>query len=73
MLKKKDKENVYDDGSYVISKKRGFSFVAFILCILIAFSVWLFAENRERERVSGDETASTESAYAETYDASVVL
>lgn len=68
MSKKKEKEASYDDGSYVIKKKRGFSLFAFILCVVIAFTIWLFAANRERERLTSAETTPTESAYAESFD-----
>ena len=62
MSKKKEKELGYDDGSYVIKKSRKSSIFAFILCFLIAFTLWLFAANKERNRNADAESSESESA-----------
>lgn len=66
MSKKKEKDHGYDDGSYVIKKSRKFSIFAFILCLLIAFVIWLYAANKEQQRITEGETPETEALYTET-------
>ena len=56
MAKRKEKDHGYDDGSYAVKKSRKFSFFAFILCLLIAFVVWLYATgkvNAEHQETDG--------------------
>ena len=55
MSKKKENEHAYDDGSYVIKKSRKFSLLAFILCMLIAFSIWIYATNKENQKLAEEE------------------
>ena len=64
MSKKKEKDHGYDDGSYVIKKNRKFSFLAFILCLLIAFAIWIYATNKVNQ--STDEEAPKDSLYTQT-------
>ena len=68
MSKQKDKvekENVYDDGTYVAKKSKKYSVLMFFVCFLIAFVIWLYASNKERdemiEKGSYDVTESTSS------------
>jgi len=56
MSKKKEKDHSYDDGSYMIKKNRKFSFFAFILCMLIAFSIWVYATNKATRAAEENET-----------------
>jgi len=43
-----EKENIQnDDGSYVVKSNRKSNLVAFILCFLIAFCVWIYVMNIE--------------------------
>ena len=65
MSKKKEKETGYDDGSYVIKTSRKSSIFAFVLCLLIACIIWLFAANKERNRSAEAEVPESESASAE--------
>ena len=46
---KKDKKTEYvnDDGSYVVKKSRKSNIFAFILCVIIAFVIWLYATSVE--------------------------
>lgn len=57
-----EKENVYDDGSYVVKKSRRHNILALIVCILVAFVVWLYAANTEREENKQKENEGTQTA-----------
>ena len=57
-----EKENVYDDGSYVVKKSRRHNILALIVCILVAFVVWLYAANTEREENMQKENEGTQTA-----------
>ena len=48
MARSVEKENVYD-GSYVVKKSRKHNILAFILCVLVAFTLWLDATNKNSE------------------------
>ena len=65
MSKKKEKELGYDDGSYLLPKRRKFSIFAFILCLLVAIVIWLYATNKQLLVKEGD-TPQTDSLYSET-------
>lgn len=55
-----EKENVYDDGSYVVKKSRKYNILALIICLLVAFVVWLYAANAEREENNQKENEGTQ-------------
>ena len=57
-----EKENVYDDGNYVVKKSRKHNVLSFIICLLIAFVIWLYAANKENnfQNTSNDETKPVE-------------
>lgn len=55
-----EKENVYDDGSYVVKKSRKYNILALIICLLVAFVVWLYAANTEREENNQKENEGTQ-------------
>ena len=57
-----EKENVYDDGTYVVKRSRKHNILAFIICLLVAFLVWVYAANKEREEIKDKETQVTQSA-----------
>ena len=65
MSKKKEKDHGYDDGSYVTKKNSKFSFLAFILCMLIAFAVWVFATNKELEHTAASEETKSDALYTQ--------
>ncbi len=65
MSKRKEKDHGYDDGSYVIKKSRKFSVFAFILCLLIAFVIWLYATGKANADMQEAETAVKETACAD--------
>ena len=65
MSKKKEKDHGYDDGSYVIKKNRKFSFLAFILCMLIAFAIWVYATNTELRSIEEEESTKQDSLYTQ--------
>ena len=48
MARSVEKENVYD-GSYVVKKSRKHKKLAFVLCVLVAFTIWLYATNKNSE------------------------
>lgn len=50
MSKRKQNETMHDDGTYVVKKSRKKNIIAFILCLLIAVIVWLYASNAELKR-----------------------
>ena len=49
MAKRKQDELMHDDGTYVVKKSRKKNIVAFILCVLVALIVWLYASNVEQK------------------------
>ena len=65
MSKKREKAHGYDDGSYVTPKRRKFSFLAFILCMLIAFSVWVYATNKANRMAEENEADKSEALYTQ--------
>ena len=65
MSKRKEKDHGYDDGSYVIKKNRKFSVIAFILCVLIAFVIWLYATGKANADQAEAETTAKESLCAD--------
>ena len=54
MSKTVEKENFYEDGNYVVKKTRKHSILAFIVCVLVAFTIWLYATNKDNERIAKD-------------------
>ena len=44
MRKKRETSEVHDDGTYVVKKSKKSSILAFIICVLIAFVIWAYAE-----------------------------
>ena len=51
----KSVEYVSDDGSYVVKKSKKSNIFAFILCVIIAFIIWLYAvsvENHEQKKAN---------------------
>lgn len=49
MSKRKQEETVYDDGSYIVKKSKKANIIAFVLCVLFAFVIWLYATNMESD------------------------
>ena len=47
MAEREIKENVHNDGTYVVKKNRKESVIALIVCVLIAFAIWIYAKNAE--------------------------
>ncbi len=68
MAKRNRDENMHDDGTYVVRKNRKESIIAFIICILIAFAIWIYAKNAEIKENSEEppvsEAETTEQAEA---------
>ena len=66
MSEKKEKENGFDDGSFVVKKSRKFDIIAFIVCLLVAFAIWIYAEGRPNTTAdsadNADSSVQTEAA-----------
>ena len=39
----------HDDGSYVVKKSKKSSIFAFVICVLVAFIIWAYAEATEKK------------------------
>ena len=50
MSKRKQNERAHDDGSYVVNKSKKRNIVAFILFVLIAFVIWLYASKMDEKK-----------------------
>ena len=48
-----------DDGTYVAKKSKKSSVLAFILCLLIAFVIWAYADATESESKTGNDVLAT--------------
>ena len=64
MRKKRETLGEYDDGSYVVKKTRKSSILAFIICVLISFVIWAYAEATEKD--TSAVTNGSDSAVSET-------
>lgn len=64
MSKRKQDESMHDDGSYVVKKSRKGNIVAFVLCVLIAFIIWLYATNMESKKQDTYTNATTSAGIA---------
>ncbi len=61
-----DKENIYDDGTYVVHKSRKKSILMFVVCLLIAFVIWIYVSNKERHEMLENETSSSSDNVSES-------
>ena len=48
-MKHKNEEKNYDDGTYVVKRNRTESIIAFVVCLLIAAAIWVYAKNSEQK------------------------
>ena len=56
---RKQNERVENDGTYVVPKNRKKNILAFILCILVALLIWIYASNKEnKEKMEAGENTS---------------
>lgn len=46
-MSRKEKQIVSDDGSYVVKKSKKLDVLAFILCLIVAFCVWVYVMNTQ--------------------------
>ena len=61
----KKAEYVNDDGSYVVKKSKKSNIFAFILCIIIAFVIWMYSvsvELNEQKKANANLTPGTNAA-----------
>lgn len=61
MMRNKYREE-HEDGSYVVKKSRRSNILAFIVCVLIAFSIWAIAEG---SKARNDDANNTQTACVE--------
>lgn len=47
-INQKIEDNKHDDGTYVIKRNRTESVIAFVVCLLIALAIWVYAKNSEQ-------------------------
>jgi YbbR domain-containing protein len=59
MSKRKQTDIARDDSSYVAKKPKKFNIFAFILCVLIAFIIWIYASSVEEKNKELLENSST--------------
>ena len=50
----KEKNYVREDGSYVVKKSKKGNILAFIVCVLIALTIWIYVANRDIIRFRED-------------------
>ena len=58
-------EHVNDDGSYVVKKSKKSNIFAFILCVIIAFVIWMYSvsvELNEQKKANANLTPGTNTA-----------
>lgn len=67
MKKEKKIEHVNDDGSYVVKKSKKSNIFAFILCVIIAFVIWLYTVSVEiNEQNKANANLNPETTHPET-------
>ena len=66
---KKRKEQVEDDGSYVVPKNRKMNVFAFVVCFLVALLIWIYATNTENKEKAEESQNTTAAAAVEAVDA----
>ena len=65
MMRNKYREE-HEDGSYVVKKSRRSNILAFIVCVLIAFSIWAIAEgSKARGTATNNDANNTQTACVE--------
>lgn len=52
-----DNGEEHNDGSYVVKKSKKTNVLAFILCLLIAFVIWAYADATDKEKKEKQEAA----------------
>lgn len=67
MSEKKVTDTVEENGGGTVKKRRKFNIIAFILCFLAAFFIWLYAVNAgEKDRAEEQSDAVAENGDCET-------
>lgn len=66
MVKKDLNEQMYDDGTYAVEEKKKFGLLAFVLCLVISFVIWIYVTNQEKKEMQEtSEQQPNETAVAE--------
>ena len=73
MSKKKHTELMDDDGSYVVKKNRKLNIFAFILCLLVALLIWIYATNLENRRRAEEAVDSASAEVAADVSVAIAL
>ena len=60
MAKRKLKEHSYDDGSYASGKKK-LGVLAFLLCLVISFAIWIYVTNQQNNQGTDEADPKDES------------
>ena len=72
MSKRKQNENIEDDGNYVVPKNRKMNLFAFIVCLLVALIVWIYATNTENKEKAEEAEGSASAAVSYVTDTRVL-
>ena len=51
---RKKEENKHDDGTYVVKSNRTERIIAFVVCLLIAMAIWVYAKNSDMMNVDNN-------------------
>ena len=70
MAKNVEKENSYEGGNYGTPNRRKYNILAFIICVLVAFVIWLYATNNENEKLIAEKEETAAVNCGESSDAS---
>ncbi len=65
MSKRKQHEMMQDDGTYVVKKNHKMNIAAFIICLLIAFIIWIYATNVEAKEEAEERQENSASTMVE--------
>ncbi len=62
MSKRKHNEMMQDDGTYVVKKNHKMNIAAFIICLLVAVVIWIYATNTEAKEEAEERQENSASA-----------
>ena len=62
-----------DDGTYVVRKTKKSSILAFVVCVLVAFVIWAYAEATDKQEKEVNVPSEPEVACAEFDGESILI
>ena len=69
-MSKKQKNQIFgDEVGYAMPKRRKGNIVAFVVCLLIALFIWVYATNMEEKKKNEELSANTSTSVSVTVDA----